>query len=229
MRVIAHRGASGYAPENTRAAFDRAIAMHSDAIETDVQITRDGHLVLIHDTSVERTSDGHGPVADFTWDELHALDCGSWFAPEYAGERVLSVADALDTYAARIPLVLEIKDPRATAALCTLLAARGTLDGIEITSFFWGPLVDVQALLPGVPLAFLTRDFSEPMIERVARRGFAQLCPMVDKLTAHRVAYAHDRGLLVRGWGISQRWEIERLRETHADGATVNWPDWMTE
>lgn len=231
MRVIAHRGASGYAPENTRAAFDQAIAMGSDAIETDVQLTADGHLVLFHDFAVERTSDGHGPVADYTLDELRALDLGGWRGPEYAGERVLTVVELLDEYAARIPLVLEIKDPRATAPLATLLAAHGVhdRDRVEVTSFFWGPLLDVQSRDAGLVLGFLTRDFSAEMVARIVRRGFAQICPMVASLTAERVTHAHARGLSVRAWGIAERWEVARLRETGVDGVTVNWPDWLLE
>ena len=94
MRCIGHRGASGYAPENTRAAFARAIAMGADAIETDVQLTADGQLVLFHDATVERTSDGRGPLADYTLAELRALDLGGWFAPEFAGERELALRGA---------------------------------------------------------------------------------------------------------------------------------------
>jgi glycerophosphoryl diester phosphodiesterase len=108
MQAIAHRGASGYAPENTRAAFDRALALGSDAVETDVQLTADGELVIFHDGTVERTSDGRGPLADYTLAELRRLDLGGWFAPEFAGQRVLTVAEMLDEYLPRVPIVFEI-------------------------------------------------------------------------------------------------------------------------
>src|SRR4051794_18456131 len=104
MQNIAHRGASGYAPENTRAAFDRAIAMHADAIETDVQVTTDGALVLFHDPFVDRNSDGHGPVVDHSLAELRALDLGGWFGPSFAGQRILTVPETIEEYLARIPI-----------------------------------------------------------------------------------------------------------------------------
>ena len=227
MQVIAHRGASGYAPENTRAAFERAIAMGSDAIETDVQLTVDGRLVLFHDTTVDRNSDGHGPLADYTLEELRALDLGGWFASEFAGERVLTVEEALDEFAARIPFALEIKDARAAVPLIRLLTERGILDRVQVTSFYWTALLDAQATNPDLYLGFLTPTFEEDIIERCVRRGFAQVCPHVDRLTARRVALAHERGLNVRAWGLQRRDHVERLHDTGADGATCNWPDWM--
>lgn len=227
MLAIAHRGASGYAPENTRAAFDRALALGADAIETDVQLTADGQLVLFHDATVDRTSDGHGPVADYTLAELRRLDLGAWFAPEFAGQRALTVAELLDEYATRIPLVLEIKDPRATAPLIALLADQASLDRLQVTSFHWGALLDAQAASPTLTLGFLTPLFEQDLIERIARRGFAQICPVADHLTARRVALAHERGLNVRAWGVRHRFQVERLLETGVDGATCNWPDWL--
>lgn len=229
MQCIAHRGASGYAPENTRAAFERAIVMGSDAIETDVQITADGHLVLMHDLAVDRTSDGRGPVADFTLDELRALDLGAWYGEAFVGERVLTVTELITDFLSRIPVVLEVKDPRATQPLMSLLAESGMIDRVQVTSFYWGPLLDAQAARTSVSLGFLTPIFTEEMVSRVARRGFAQICPNVGTLTARRVEMAHAAGLQVRAWGITQRYEVDRLHETGVDGATVNWPDWITE
>ena len=227
MQVIAHRGASGYAPENTRAAFDRALALGADAIETDVQLTADGQLVLFHDTTVERNSNGRGPLGDYTLAELRALDLGGWFAPEFAGERVLTVPELLDEYVGRIPLALEIKDPRAAIPLVALLTERRILDRVQVTSFYWTALLDAQAANPDLHLGFLTTIFEQDTIDRCVRRGFAQLCPHVDRLTAHRVALAHERGLNVRAWGLQRRDHVERLHDTGADGATCNWPDWM--
>ena len=228
MRCIAHRGASGYAPENTGAAFERAIAMGADATETDVQLTVDGHQVLFHDNDVDRTSDGRGPLADHTLAELRALDLGGWYGAAFAGERILTVEEALDAYLARIPFALEIKDPRAAVPLARLLAARGIRDEVTIRSFSWGALLDAQAVNPDLPYGLLTMTLAEDVIARTARRGFAQVYPHVDRLTARRVALAHDRGLRVCAWGLGRRDQVERLVETGADGASCNWPDWIT-
>lgn len=227
MQAIAHRGASGYAPENTRAAFDRALALRADAIETDVQLTADGELVICHDTVIDRTSHGRGPLADHTLAELRALDFGGWYGPEFVGQRILTAAEMLDEYAARIPLCLELKDPRAAMPLVALLTERGLLDRVQVTSFYWTALLDAQAANPALTLGFLTPTFEEDIVARVVRRGFAQVCPHVDRLTAGRVALAHARGIQVRAWGVTRRDQVERLFETGADGATCNWPDWI--
>jgi len=228
MQVIAHRGASGYAPENTRAAFERAVTMGSDAIETDVQVTADGHLVLMHDFTVDRNSDGQGPMADFTLDELRALDLGAWFGAAFAGERVLTVAEMVAEFVPRIPVVFEIKDPRVAVPLVALLVGAGVRERVQVTSFFWGPLLDAHAADTAISLGFLTSTFTDEMVARIARRGWQQICPNVASLTSRRVAMAHAAGLKVRGWGITQRYEVDRLHETGVDGATVNWPDWIT-
>ena len=229
MLTIAHRGASGYAPENTRAAFDLALAMGAGAIETDVQLSADGEAVIFHDGTIDRTSDGHGPLGDHTLAELRALDLGGWYGKAFAGQRILTLAELLDEYAGRIPLAIEIKDPRAAAATIAALAEREFREGIQITSFYWPALLDAQALDPKLPYGFLTPTFEEDTIARVARRGFAQICPHVERLTARRVALAHEQGLNVRAWGVTRRDQVEHLFETGADGATCNWPDWITD
>lgn len=227
MLNIAHRGASGYAPENTRAAFDKAIAMHADGIETDVQLTTDNALVVYHDAFVDRNSDGMGPVVDYTLAELRVLDLGGWHGAEYVGQRVLTVSEMIAEYVGRIPVVFEIKDPRATEPLIRMLVERDVLDCVQVTSFHWYPLVQARALNTTVPLGYLTQRYDHDLLDRLVRRGINQLCLHVGQLTAQRVAEAHARGLIVRAWGIDHSWQIARLFETGADGATVNWPDWI--
>jgi glycerophosphoryl diester phosphodiesterase len=227
MQTIAHRGASGYAPENTRAAFDRAIAMGATAIETDVRLTYDGAMVLIHDPTLDRTSNGAGPVDDHTLAELRHLDLGSWFSPAFAGQCILTPAELIDEYCDRIPIVFEIKDPRVTTPLLQLLATAAVLDRVQVTSFLWYPLLEAREISQYLTIGFLTPTFTPDLIDRIVRRGFNQICPHVSQLSTRRVRAAHNRGLTVRAWGIDQRVQVERLYETGADGATVNWPDWV--
>ena len=109
VMVIAHRGASSYAPENTLAAFDLALHMGCRHLELDVDFTRDGHIVVIHDETVDRTTNGTGPVGSHTLAELRALDAGSWFGPQFAGERIPMFAEVLERYHGRAHLHTEIK------------------------------------------------------------------------------------------------------------------------
>lgn len=225
MRNIAHRGASGHAPENTRAAFDLAIAMGADAIETDVQLTADGELVLFHDSRVDRTSNGRGPVASHSLDELRRLDIGSWYGDDAGPQRVLTLQEMLEDYAPRIPIVFEIKDPRATEA--TMAGLSGVLDTCEVTSFSWGALLDARRTAPTATLGFLTPIFDADIIHRSVAAGFQQVCPNVDALTEDLVQAAQEASLLVRAYGIRTRRDVEQLFSSGADGATVNWPQWI--
>jgi glycerophosphoryl diester phosphodiesterase len=140
---IAHRGAAGTRPELTRPAFERALEIGVDMIELDVQLTRDGQLVVLHDRQLGRTVGGEGPVRERALAELQALDAGSWFDARWAGATVPSLDDVLGWTAGRAELNVEIKSPpldwTATAdALLTLLTDRQRLDGTIISSFQMG-------------------------------------------------------------------------------------------
>lgn len=228
MLVIAHRGASGYAPENTAAAFDLAIEMGATMIETDVQVTRDGALVLIHDALVDRTTNGHGPVADYLLAELQALDAGSWFGPDSAEQRILILEDALGTWLPRVPICLEVKDPLAVMPFIAAMRDGVALERVQVTSFSWSAVLAVRANLP-VVCGFLSQTFDDDIIERCVARGIDQICPPAELLTTGQVERAHQAGLAVRAWGVRTREDVDRVFATGADGATVNWPDWMTE
>ena len=112
--VIAHRGASAYAPENTLAAFDLAIRMGVRHIEFDVHSSCDGHIVVIHDDTLDRTTNGSGPVSNHTLAPLRELDAGSWFGAAFAGERVPTFDDVLSRYGGRIHIHAEIKGHSAS-------------------------------------------------------------------------------------------------------------------
>lgn len=227
MLNIAHRGASGYAPENTSAAFELAIEMGADMIETDVRLTVDNELVLMHDATVTRTTSGAGPVADHTLAEVKELDAGGWFSPEFAGERVMTLHDVIAEFAPRIPVVLEIKDAAATTGTIEAVRNAGIEERVHITSFLWSAVLEAKEISPDLTIGFLTPEFDRDIIQRCVRRGFAQVCPRVDTLSPELVREAHDAGLFVRAWGISQRDQIDTLFHTGVDGATVNWPDWI--
>ena len=106
---MAHRGASAYAPENTFSASDKASSLGVDQVELDVPFSGDGHIVVIHDDSLDRTTNGSGPVSAYSLNQLPALDAGSWFAPEYTGERIPPLGEVLEPYRGRLYLHIEIK------------------------------------------------------------------------------------------------------------------------
>ena len=109
-RIIAHRGSSADRPENTRAAYERAIQAGATAIETDVTVSRDGRLVVMHDGTVDRTTNGSGPVGGLTLAELKRLDAGSWFHPRFKKERVLTLREVLELCKGRVGVVVDSKE-----------------------------------------------------------------------------------------------------------------------
>ena len=135
----------------------------------------------------------------------------------------------LDEVVPRIPACLEIKEPFATQPLIDALAARADLwPRLQVTSFSWQAIMRANAALD-IPCGFLSRTFDRDIIDRCARRGLAQICPPAKELDADHVAYAHAQGLVVRAWGIASIEDIDRVFATGADGATTNWPEWMTD
>jgi len=137
--VIAHRGASSYAPENTLAAFDLAIEMGVRHIELDVHATRDNHIVVIHDDTVDRTTDGSGPVTNFTLATLRKLDAGSWFGGHFAGERV------------HIHTEIKGQSPYLSQRTADLIRQHGMAQEVTITSFQRVRLEETRAYAPSCP------------------------------------------------------------------------------
>ncbi|GMQ84727.1 MAG: glycerophosphodiester phosphodiesterase family protein [Acidimicrobiia bacterium] len=114
-QIVAHRGDSDRAPENTTLAIERAIDIGVDMVEVDVRLTKDGVPILIHSARLEHTTTGRGLVADHTWQEIRRLDAGVWMGPEFAGERVPSLEQVLDLAKGRVPLNLDFQTPEAVA------------------------------------------------------------------------------------------------------------------
>lgn len=251
MQIIAHRGASRDAPENTIAAFDLALAMGCRALETDVRLTADGVAVLLHDPTVDRmTLDGHGPVDRLTWSQVRALTVrahpaharladGPPDGPAAAGVRlgIAGLGEFLDRYlegplsndgGTPIQLVIELKAPGTPEAVCAELARRPSgvcLDRIVLTSFDAKLLQQARRLLPATGIGLLTRAITLSALETCSRLNADQICPDVHTLTPQGVEVAHREGLRVRVWGV--RGDLHHLRqawEHGADGATTDAP-----
>jgi glycerophosphoryl diester phosphodiesterase len=169
MRVVGHRGAAGRAPENTLASFEAAAAIGVDAIELDVHLSRDGHLVVIHDQNLARTTNGQGLVHEHTLAQLQTLDAGSWFDPAFAGERIPAFEEVLVRFGPRVALQVEIKGKTEGVTEATLAALRkhDLLDSVLITSFILECLPRVRAAAPAARIGALvwgrTRPEGRPM------------------------------------------------------------------
>jgi len=152
--LYAHRGASATAPENTLAAFREALAAGADGIELDVHLSADGVPVVIHDDTLERTTDGAGPVSAQSAALLQSLDAGSWFSPEFSGEPLPTLAETLQLLAGHLRVNLEVKDHRAGLAILNLLRDFPATE-VVVSSFDHALLTALRNHAPALSLAVL--------------------------------------------------------------------------
>jgi glycerophosphoryl diester phosphodiesterase len=181
---VAHRGYSTVAPENTLPAFAAAVRAGATVVEFDVRATRDGVPVVIHDRTVNRTTDGRGRVWDLTYDEVAALDAGSWFGAGFTGLRVPSLAETLDLLApAPVDLLLEIKPPATldeVKSIVAQLAERDLLSRTVVQSFDADVVRKVRDLAPDVRRGLLLFRFDAETVELSRELGVAYCNPSVD-------------------------------------------------
>jgi len=225
--IIAHRGASSYAPENTVAAFDLALQMRARHLELDVHLTSDDHLVVIHDDTVDRTTNGAGPVASQPLAALQALDAGGWFGEAFAGARIPTLAEVLTRYRGRAHLHIELKGHTAHLPQRTvdLVRAHGMAEHVTFTSFQHAHLQTMRAYAPELPTGWLVGEVGEAVIAQAHALGCAQLCPRAALVTPGLVQRLHTEGFIVRAWGVADETLMHQVVEAGADGMTVNFPD----
>ena len=234
FRVIAHRGASGYAPENTHAAFALAAKMGVREVEFDLQFSKDRHIVLVHDAVLDRYGFPGCRVADMTLAELKALDMGKWFGDcQFSGERIATLDEILAAFGDRFIYHAEIKVPAAGLARLVLerFASHGLCEQMIVTSFVFDALREVSELSPGQPLAWLVRhgDFTPANVERAAAAGVFQFCPRADETDAGAVAAAKAQVPEIRAHGIACVDDLRQAVQAGCDGVTINWPDWLQQ
>jgi glycerophosphoryl diester phosphodiesterase len=227
---IAHRGASGRAPENTHAAFAAALELGAEAIELDCQLTADGEVVVIHDETLERTTDGEGSVGDWTAAELAALDAGAWFAAEFAGERIPRLADVLAQLRNRVTLDIEIKSARDLGViepkLAALIAAEQATEWVVFSSFHSEAVRTMRALAPWARLGVLCDEDPRARGLALANEVNAEvLIPGRRWIDPRIVEEAHVRGFDVWVWTVNEPGEMRRLIALGVDGLFSDYPE----
>jgi glycerophosphoryl diester phosphodiesterase len=228
--VIAHRGHSVEVPEQTLAAYTAAADLGAHMIEADVQCSRDGRLVMMHDTTLDRTTNGHGPVADRTFAELRELDAGGWFSATYAGEPIPSLDEVFELARDRgLALCLEVKgDTREVTAHTAVLvaqevAARGRLDSDVLASFDHQALAAAAQAVPGLVLApdrlpERGRSSAGDLIAQTRRIGAGIIQHHFADLSADVVNAVHAAGVAVWAWPPTSIAEIEWTCALGVDG-----------
>lgn len=236
FRIIAHRGASAYAPENTHASFQLATKMGIREIETDAQLSSDGQVVLCHDLTLARYGHGEQVVESLPASELTQLDMGSWFSPFlYGGERLFTLDQLLQQFGNQFLHHIELKGkaPGLAAAVAERIAAHNLAERVFITSFDATQLERMRAAAPELRLGWLVRRIDDEALRRAEALGLYQLCPQAEGVTPEVVAQARTVTPEVRAWGLSGSRQqviqlIHQVIDSGCDGTTIDWPDWLT-
>ncbi len=231
---IAHRGASGIAPENTLAAFKKAIEIGVDAVELDLHGTADGEIVAIHDATLDRTTNMRGPIKQTTLETIKRADAGAWFNPEFTGESVPTLAEALAFITDGAIAVLEIKDGPIAEAVVQKICEMHLLERTVIISFHASVLKTVRSFEPRIPTGWLigsSNGYTHPiqMCQQLSALG-SSLLNINHQLITEEFAYeVHRRGIALWSWTVD---EIERMRQMRAfgvQGITSNYPERFSE
>ncbi|MDP9841793.1 glycerophosphodiester phosphodiesterase [Streptosporangium lutulentum] len=236
---VAHRGASAYAPENTVAAFNLAREQRADVFELDVQETKDHKLVLMHDTTLARTTDvegvfpGRAPwrVGDLTLAEIRKLDAGSWFSPEYKGERVPTFQEALRAMSASpLGLLLEVKAPQLYPGVEARIADELRRNPswlrpgrLTVQSFDWDSMRTFHQDLPQVPIGLLGTPTTAELPELAEFADHVN--PPYNDLTPEYVQRVHELHMKIFTWTVDAPEIMRRLISYGVDGIITNKPD----
>jgi glycerophosphoryl diester phosphodiesterase len=234
MLKIGHRGAAASAPENTLVSFRRAVELGADAVEFDLHRTRDGRFVVIHDETLDRTTNGHGPVDARTFDELRRLDAGSWRGREFAGERIPTFEEVVAALPPRILLFAELKAgssraPGIEADLVRSIRALGAGDRVRVSSFDHRALATVRRLDPALQTGALFVFLPVDPVAIARSCGAQALHPSFHYVTPEVVAEAHAEGVAVNTWTVNEPADIARLRAMGVDGIFSDHPERLSE
>ena len=234
-QIFAHRGARVAAPENTLPAFQAALDMGADGIELDVHCSKDGQLVVIHDFTVDKTTNGSGKVGNFTVTELAHLDAGSYFSADFAGVGVPTLEQVFDLVGDRCRINVEIKsmDPNGgdqVEPLVALIQARNLYDQVIVSSFNPVTLIKMRWTDPKVRLGLLYEKELPPHLRQAWFTPILQpeaLHPHYAAVDANLIAWAKHKGCAVNTWTVNNVADARRLADLGVDVIMTDVPDVM--
>lgn len=229
----AHRGASAYCPENTMPSFIKAIELGADLLELDVQLSKDGEIVVFHDFLLEKTSNGTGLLRDHTWRELQQLDVGSWYSNEFAGERIPTLEQVLDLSRGRVWLSIELKQQNSENAplarkVVDLVSSYGMEDQVQIMSFNHKLLSEVRAYTSSIMVSPICPINLDDPVSYLQSMDAQILNTRWSFLSAEKVALLHEAGFYVYGSMSDDPAVMQQLMDWHVDAMDTNVLDVMT-
>jgi glycerophosphoryl diester phosphodiesterase len=229
--VIAHRGDKVHAPENTLSAFRLAAEKGADAVEFDVKLTADGQVIILHDPTVDRTTNGSGRVATLPLVALRDLDAGAWFSEQYRGERLPTLEEVFETVGRRIYMNVELTNYSTPSdalvpKVVELVKKHGMEDRVLFSSFLARNLRKARLLLPEVPRGLLTLSGLLGAWGRTFgwRRGYAALHPYLTDVDAGLVDRLHAAGKRINVWTVNAEADLKRMIGLGVDGLFTDDP-----
>ena len=237
MKIFAHKGASGYAPENTLIAIKKAIEMKVDGIEIDIQLTRDGRIVLMHDWKVDRTTTGRGYVYELDFDYIRTLDAGQWFTKDFIGEVVPTLEEVLDILPQDMMLNIEIKDTARYHSkieeklLEVLKKYPDKFENIIVSSFHHDKIKKLQVLEPKLKLALLTNSEFIEIEKYLSTNGVSSYSyhPEINHVLKEDIEKLHAKGVKIFVWTVNKEEDLNYLVKLGVDGVISDYPDLMKE
>ena len=203
IEVIGHRGAAGLEPENTLRSVRRAIELGVDRVEIDVRVSRDERLVIMHDETVDRTTNGHGYVSELTFDDLRSLDAGM-------GEKIPTLDEILKFTMGKAKLEIELKVPEATEPTIQLIEERNAEKDVIVISFIHELLERVHDLNPNIKTGALFFEVPKDILQRALKAHASSIHVYYRNVNSELVKEAHRSGLEVAVWNPNR---IEEMRE----------------
>jgi glycerophosphoryl diester phosphodiesterase len=235
FKKIAHRGASGHYPENTRLAFMKAIQAGADMIELDCQLSRDGHVVVFHDEQLRRTAGVRGTLRSKTLAQLKVLDIGRWRNKSCTGERILTLEEALEVFAGKVDLCLEIKNyPESLSGIelkvLFILSHYDYLDRTIVSSFDYRSLARIRELAPEIAIGLIFGStVKQDPFEAATRLAATSIHVQKSFATREFLSVAWEEGLDVHVWTVNELRDIEAFAAMGVQGVISDFPDRLTK
>ena len=224
VKVIAHRGASSLAPENTIAAFTKAIDLGVDFLELDVWNTFDDSLVVIHDNTIDRTTNGTGTVTAMYYFQIARWDAGSWFSPQFTGERIPTLRQVLMLMKEKnATACVEIKNTNVTSSVVRLVEEFGLINQVYFCCFYIDALIEVKKINPQASILLYVDPVSTALIDTVKSIGGAVI-GSGNGNTQAMIDYAHQKGIQFWPWTIDDSLAMRGFIDKNVDAIITNYP-----
>ncbi len=235
VTVIAHRGFSGVAPENTLISFQKAIDVGADMIEFDVSLSKDGIPVVIHDKTINRTTNSKGKVEDFTLDQLKAFDAGSWYKEQFSDQKIPTLEEVIQLSKGKIMLNIEIKKYSVKRnikidgleyKIVKLIEKHDMVNNVLISSFSKMAIQRIREFNSDIPVAYLYRfGLSPRIIESFDKIGIYSFNQGKRSFSKKVVKDLHEKGIKLNLYTINQKREMKKFIKSGVDGIITNYPD----